>query len=113
MQQYFAEALICAFPEGMRWNGEVPGDRRLANNISVSFPGLSTDAILMNLDLAGIAASGGSACTTGLPEPSHVILAMTGDAERARGTVRFTPGWSTTDRDIDAALQAVREILGE
>lgn len=111
LQQYFAEALICAFPEGMRWNGEVPGDRRLANNISVSFPGLSTDAILMNLDLAGIAASGGSACTTGLPEPSHVILAMTGDAERARGTVRFTLGPENTKEEIDRTVSVLKETV--
>ena len=65
----------------------------------------------MNLDLAGIAASGGSACTTGLPEPSHVILAMTGDAERARGTVRFTLGPENTKEEIDRTVSVLKETV--
>lgn len=111
LQQYFADRLLAAFPEGMVWNGEEPGDHRLANNVNVSFPGLSTDAILMNLDLAGIAASGGSACTTGLPEPSHVILSMTADAERARGTVRFTLGPENTKEEIDRAVSVLKQTV--
>ena len=67
--------------------------------------------MLMNLDLAGICASGGSACTTGLPEPSHVILAMTNDPQRAKGTLRFTLGPETTKEELDAALHALQDII--
>jgi cysteine desulfurase len=111
LQQYLYEKLVAAFPEGGCWNGPLPGPGRLPGNLSISFPGLVTDAMLMNLDLAGICASGGSACTTGLPEPSHVILAMTNDPQRAKGTLRFTLGPETTKEELDAALHALQDII--
>ena len=64
----------------------------------------------MNLDLMGICASGGSACTTGAPEPSHVIMAMNGDTSRAKGTIRFTLGQENTEEEIDTVIRALKEI---
>ncbi|MGN1023110.1 MAG: cysteine desulfurase family protein [Lachnospiraceae bacterium] len=111
LQQYFKDSLLAAFPEECYWNGPDPGPCRLPGNLNISFPGLVTDAMLMNLDLAGICASGGSACTTGLPEPSHVILAMIDDPVRAKGTLRFTLGPETTKEEIDRTLEALRDII--
>ena len=77
LQQFFREALRVELQEkeGIRilWNGPQPGERRLSGNVSVSFPGFDQRTLLINLDLAGICASGGSACTSGALEPSHVL----------------------------------------
>ena len=68
--------------------------------VSVSIPGAEAEALLMHLDLAGIACSGGSACTTGAVEPSHVLVAMGVDRALALSTIRFSLGHETTADDI-------------
>jgi cysteine desulfurase len=73
---------------------------RAPHVLSVSVPGTEGAALLLNLDMAGIAASGGSACSTGSPEPSHVLKAMGVPTEQALGTVRFSLGHESTDADI-------------
>jgi len=73
---------------------------RLPNNAHFSFPGCPGDALLMLLDAAGVAVSTGSACTAGIPQPSHVLLAMGLPAEDAHASVRFSIGDDTTDEDI-------------
>ena len=72
-----------------------------------SFPGCEGDALLMLLDAAGVHCSTGSACTAGVPEPSHVMLAMGRDRATARGSLRFSLGATSTSADIDA----LREVL--
>lgn len=82
-------------------------DSRLPGNVHVTFDGCEGDAILMLLDAAGIDVSTGSACTAGVPEPSHVLLAMGADNARARGTLRFSLAPTTTPAEIDRVLQVL------
>lgn len=84
---------------------------RLANTLNISFPGLDGESLLMNLDLAGICASSGSACMVGSIMPSHVLLGMGVPAEVARGTVRFSLGKMTTEEEITQAVERLKEIF--
>jgi cysteine desulfurase len=74
-------------------------------------PGASAEALLVALDLAGIEVSPGAACTAGVVEPSHVVVAMGRPNEDALSTVRFSLGWTSTDADIDAAIAALPAAL--
>lgn len=115
LQQFFREALRVELQEkeGIRilWNGPQPGERRLSGNVSVSFPGFDQRTLLINLDLAGICASGGSACTSGALEPSHVLMAMTQDRKRAEGTLRFTLGAENTEEEILETVRVLKETI--
>jgi cysteine desulfurase len=84
-----------------------PGTGRLPGNAHFTFPGCEGDSLLFLLDLAGVESSTGSACTAGVPRPSHVLLAMGLDEETARGAQRFTLGHASTDADVDALLAAL------
>ncbi|MEW1949179.1 cysteine desulfurase family protein [Pseudarthrobacter sp902506025] len=86
-----------------------PGGRRLPGNAHFTFPGCEGDSLLFLLDLAGIESSTGSACTAGVPRPSHVLLAMGLDEETARGAQRFSLGHASTEADVDALLAALPE----
>jgi cysteine desulfurase len=90
-------------------NGAPPGPGRLPGNAHFSFPGCEGDALLMLLDAKGIACSTGSACTAGVAQPSHVLLAMGADEARARGSLRFSLGATSTQADV----AAVGEVIGE
>jgi cysteine desulfurase len=90
-------------------NGPPPGKDRLPGNAHFSFPGCEGDALLLLLDAKGIACSTGSACTAGVAEPSHVLLAMGADDARARGSLRFSLGHTTTQADVDALGAAIGE----
>ncbi len=84
---------------------------RLPNNASFCFEGVEGESILLNLDLLGIAASTGSACTSGSVDPSHVLLAMGLPPEVAHGSLRLTLGKGNTDEDIDTILNTVPGIV--
>jgi len=90
-------------------NGDpgVGDDRRLPGNIHMSFPGCEGDLLLMLLDAAGVDCSTGSACTAGIPEPSHVLLAMGADPSSARSSLRFSLGENSTEDDIAAIAAAL------
>jgi cysteine desulfurase len=90
-------------------NGAPPGPGRLPGNAHFSFPGCEGDALLMLLDAKDIACSTGSACTAGVAQPSHVLLAMGADEARARGSLRFSFGHTSTQADVDA----VGTVIGE
>jgi cysteine sulfinate desulfinase/cysteine desulfurase-like protein len=92
-------------------NGERPGPGRLPGNAHFSFPGCEGDALLMLLDARDIACSTGSACTAGIAQPSHVLLAMGADEARARGSLRFSLGHSSTQADVDALGAVIGEIV--
>ena len=92
-------------------NGSPPGPSRLPGNAHFSFPGCEGDALLMLLDAKGIACSTGSACTAGVAQPSHVLLAMGADNARARGSLRFSLGHSSTQQDVDALGAAIGEAV--
>jgi cysteine desulfurase len=92
-------------------NGAAPGAGRLAGNAHFSFPGCEGDALLMLLDAKGIACSTGSACTAGVAQPSHVLLAMGADDARARGSLRFSLGHSSEQADVDALGAVIGEVV--
>lgn len=85
--------------------------QRLPNNAHFSFPGCPQDALLMLLDAAGVAVSTGSACTAGIPQPSHVVLATGAGRAAATSSLRFTLGWTSSDADVDALLDALPEAV--
>ena len=87
-----------------------PSDR-LPGNAHVTFAGSDADALLYLLDEAGFSVSTGSACQAGVPEPSHVLIAMGVPEREARGALRFTLGWSTTDAEIDALLAVLPDAV--
>ncbi|TQR82496.1 cysteine desulfurase [Mycobacterium hodleri] len=80
------------------------GDARLPGNTHFTFRGCEGDALLMLLDAKGIECSTGSACTAGVAQPSHVLIAMGADPVNARGSLRFSLGHTSTDADVDAVL---------
>jgi cysteine desulfurase len=80
---------------------------RLPGNAHFSFPGCEGDALLLLLDAKGIACSTGSACSAGVAQPSHVLVAMGADDDRARSSLRFTLGHTSTEADVDALLAAL------
>ena len=84
---------------------------RLPNNAHFTFPGCLGDSLLMLLDAQGVECSVGSACNAGVPQPSHVLLAMGADNDAARSTLRFTLGHSTTQEDVDALIQALPSAI--
>lgn len=92
-------------------NGPQPGEWRLANNLNFSIRGVQGETVLLSLDMQGIAASAGSACTTGNSEPSHVLLAMGLSEEDARSSLRFTVGRSNTDEEIDETIDVLTETI--
>lgn len=98
------EGIRGTFPQAV-FNGDEHD--RLPGNVHVSFPGAEGDALLMLLDAAGVECSTGSACTAGIPEPSHVLLAMGVPADVARGSLRFSFGRSSSTVDVDAILAAL------
>jgi cysteine desulfurase len=92
-------------------NGPPPGPGRLPGNAHFSFPGCEGDALLMLLDAKDIACSTGSACTAGVAQPSHVLLAMGADEDRARGSLRFSLGHTSTQEDVNAVTAAIGEAV--
>jgi cysteine desulfurase len=83
---------------------------RLPNTTLFTVPGLKAETAVIGFDLGGIAVSSGSACSSGKVQPSHVLAAMGFGRELAQGAVRLSLGWSTSEADIDLALQAWRKL---
>lgn len=84
---------------------------RLPGNAHFTFDGCEGDALLMLLDAQGVQVSTGSACTAGIPQPSHVLLSMGLDAATARGALRFSLGRTSVDADVDALLDALPDAV--
>jgi cysteine desulfurase len=84
---------------------------RLPGNAHFTFPGCEGDSLLFLLDAAGFSVSTGSACQAGVPEASHVLLALGLDEPTARGALRFTIGEGTTEADVDALVAALPEVV--
>lgn len=91
--------------------GPVEPERRLSNNFSCCFRNVEGESVLLALDMADIAASSGSACTTGALEPSHVLTAMGIDSDLAHASLRLTVGAGTTSSDIDRVLETLPAIV--
>jgi cysteine desulfurase len=84
---------------------------RLPGNAHIGFPGCEGDSLLMLLDARGIECSTGSACSAGVPQPSHVLLAMGCDVEQARHSLRFSFGHTSTQADVDAVVEAIVPVV--
>lgn len=104
-----SEALRSALAElGATLTG---GEPRLPNFATCVVEGRRGEDLLLTLDLAGVAASSGSACASGSLDPSHVLLAMGLTLEQALGSLRLTTGWSTTDEEVARAIGVLRSVL--
>ena len=84
---------------------------RLPGNAHFSFPGCEGDALLMLLDAKGVECSTGSACSAGVAQPSHVLLAMGADGVRARGSLRFSLGHTSTEEDVDRLIEVIGLVV--
>jgi cysteine desulfurase len=91
------------------FSGDVP---RLPNTTLFTVPGLKAETAVIGFDLAGVAVSSGSACSSGKVQPSHVLKAMGFGPELAQGAVRLSLGWATSDADIDRCFEAWRKLAG-
>ena len=91
--------------------GPTDPEKRLSNNFSCCFRNVEGESVLLALDMADIAASSGSACTTGALEPSHVLTAMGIDSDLAHASLRLTVGAATTSADIDHVLTTLPAII--
>ncbi len=92
-------------------NGPPPGPSRLPGNAHLSFPGCAGDSLLMLLDARGVECSTGSACSAGVARPSHVLVALGGDQEQARGSLRFSLGHTSTQADVSAVVSAIGPVV--
>ena len=106
-------ALLEAGFEGVLFNGDE--SNRIPHLLSVSFDSkwfdLDGEALLLNMDLAGVAVTSGSACSSGSMEPSHVLQAIGRDVRTARASIRFSFGKTTTEEELDRVVEILREVL--
>lgn len=102
--------------EGVTLRGPDPrtaAQRRLPNNLHITVAGAEGDSLLFMLDMAGFDTATGSACTAGVPRPSHVLLAMGLTEAQARGAQRFSLGWTTTAEDVAALAEALPGVIAQ
>jgi cysteine desulfurase len=99
--------VLSSVPEATLTGPDLAGGERVASNAHFLFPGAQGDSLLFLLDAAGVAVSTGSACQAGVPEPSHVVMALGHTEDEARSALRITLGRTTTDADVDAFLAAL------
>jgi cysteine desulfurase len=108
LREALVAGVLAVVPDAV-YNGDPAG--RLPGNAHFSFPGCEGDSLLLLLDARGIECSTGSACSAGVARPSHVLLAMGADTERASGSLRFSLGHTSTDADVDALLEALPPVV--
>lgn len=111
LRDRLVDAVLAGVPDVVLNGPPIGGDHRLASNAHFAFSGCQGDSILFLLDMAGISVSTGSACQAGVPEPSHVLLAMGRTEDVARSALRVTLGRTTTDADVDAFLEAIPGVV--
>ena len=110
LRDYLIERLEKEVPH-CRLNGH--REYRLANNVNIGFRFIEGEAMLIMLDMKGVCASSGSACTSGSLDPSHVLLAIGLPHEEAHGSLRLTLGHENTKEELDYVVEAVKEIVGK
>ena len=108
LRDYLTERLLTEIP-GSRLNGHPK--LRLPGNVNISFPGIEGESLLIMLDMQGICASSGSACSSGAIDPSHVLLAIGLSEKEARGALRLTLSEENTKEELDAAVEKVKECV--
>jgi cysteine desulfurase len=112
LRDALVDGVLAAVPDAqLNGDASVALDRRLPGNAHFSFPGCEGDALLMLLDARDIECSTGSACSAGVARPSHVLLAMGHDEARARGSLRFSLGHTSTASDVDALVAAIGPVV--
>jgi len=112
LRDELVERVLAAVPDATL-NGDPSFElsRRLPGNAHFSFVGCEGDSLLLLLDARGIECSTGSACSAGVAEPSHVLLAMGQDEARARGSLRFSLGHTSTRSDVEALGEAIGPVV--
>jgi cysteine desulfurase len=106
LRDALVDGILATVPDAVP-RGDLDPAGRLPGIAHLTFPGCEGDSLLYLLDARGVECSTGSACQAGVPQPSHVLLAMgVGEAE-ARGALRFSLGWTTTEQDVEAAVDAI------
>ena len=108
LRELLIDGLLERIPDA-RLNGHPT--ERLPNNVNISFGGVDGETLLLNLDMAGISASSGSACSTGSTEPSHVLTALGLTPESARGSLRLSVGKDNTRAEIERAIDVIVETV--
>jgi cysteine desulfurase len=108
LRDKFEKGLFDRIPE-LVLNGHPT--QRLPNTVNISFRYVEGEAMLLNLDMMGIACSSGSACTSGSLEPSPILLAMGADPTDAQGALRFSLGRGNTDEEIEYAIDAIEAVV--
>ncbi|GAA2491937.1 cysteine desulfurase family protein [Actinocorallia cavernae] len=106
LRDRLADAVLAAVPDAILGGDPAPGGR-LPANAHFTFPGCEGDSLLLLLDAQGIECSTGSACTAGVAQPSHVLLAAGVDPDLARGTLRFSLGHTSTRADVNEVAKAI------
>ena len=104
------DGLLARIPDSRANASAAP---RTPNTSNLTFPGIEGEALVISLDLKGLACSTGAACSSGAVEPSHVLTAIGLPAAEARASIRFSIGRHTTDAEIDAALEIVPAALAQ
>lgn len=107
LRDHFEQALMAALPD-IIVNGEGP---RISNTSNLSFLGIDGESLLIHLDREGLSASHGSACASGALEPSRILLAMGMPLSQARSSIRFSIGYSTTEEEIDEAIDRIVKVV--
>ncbi|KFF99350.1 cysteine desulfurase [Streptomyces scabiei] len=110
LRDALVEAVRTAVPDAILGGDPAPAGR-LPANAHFTFPGCEGDSLLLLLDAQGIECSTGSACTAGVAQPSHVLLATGTDPDLARGTLRFSLGHTSTEADVEAVAKAIGPVV--
>ena len=108
LRDYLIDRLLAEIPYA-RLNGH--REKRLPNNVNISFQFIEGESLLIMLDMAGICGSSGSACTSGSLDPSHVLLAIGLPHEIAHGSLRMTLGEENTKEDMDYVIDNLKRIV--
>jgi cysteine desulfurase len=108
LRDRFEARLLARVPDALVNGADAP---RLPHTSNVSFPGIDRRALAMALDLEGIACSTGSACASGSSEPSPVLMAMGLSKDVVDGSLRFSLGATTTEAEIDAAVECIVRLV--
>ena len=109
LRDYLIGRILQEIPD-TRLNGHPV--KRLPGNVNISFAAVEGESVLIMLDMQGICASSGSACTTGALDPSHVLLALGVSSELARGSLRLTLGEDNTREEVDIVVEELKQIVG-
>ena len=110
LRDRLVDGVLTTIPDACR-NGPAESADGLPGVANLAFPGCLADSLLMLLDAAGIDCSTGSACSAGVSQPSHVVIAMGATPEDARSSLRFSLGHTSTEADVDALLRALPEAV--